>query len=64
MTTKKIIIVSLVLFVSAIPVLAQDIHEAAKIGDLEQLKKILGKKSSKHKFEKSWWRDSFTCGML
>jgi ankyrin repeat protein len=45
-TSKKIIIVSLVLFVSAMPVLAQDIHEAAKAGDLEQLKKILGKNPS------------------
>ena len=42
-TSKTIIIVSLVLFVSAISVTAQDIHEAAKAGNLELLKKMLGK---------------------
>jgi len=45
-TSKKIIIVSLVLFVSAIQLFAQDIHKAVKTGNLEQMKKILGKNPS------------------
>ena len=45
-TSGKIIIVSLLIFVTAIPVIAQDIHQAAKTGDLRQLKNLLSKKPS------------------
>ena len=45
-TSKKAIIVLLILFVSAIPVHAQDIHEAAKAGDLDRLQKVLGENAS------------------
>lgn len=38
-----IIIILITLFVSAMPALAQDIHEAAKAGDIEQIKKYLVK---------------------
>jgi ankyrin repeat protein len=41
-----IIILSLVIFSTAIHVFAQDIHEAAKTGDLDRLKKILSENPS------------------
>ena len=40
-TIKKIVVIFLTVFISTMPALAQEIHEAAKNGDLDKVKMLL-----------------------